>query len=242
MQPASQSSLPNQAAKDGKVVLTQASAKEICVTCHSDKADQIAKAKVQHPGAAGDCTDCHNPHAGRSPGFPKPNAVAVCLGCHSDQADQGKKLHVHQPAFEQGCAICHDPHGNDNEHLLRVNKPNPLCLECHGPDSKPKKMEAEHLVSIFDGKVELPEDYFGKVPILPLKYGTGHPVERHPVSDLVDPSDLTKVLTPLNCLTCHQPHASAQPDLLVKDQANNQAFCRTCHKGLIGSGAGKGGM
>jgi predicted CXXCH cytochrome family protein len=50
----------------------------------------------------------------------------------------------------------------------------------------------------------------------------------------VYPNDLTKVLTPLNCLTCHQPHASAQPDLLVKDQANDMAFCRTCHKGLIG--------
>jgi len=229
----------HQPAKDGKVVLTAASAKEICVTCHSDKAEQIEKAKVQHPGAAGDCTDCHNPHAGRSPGFPKPNAVAVCLGCHSEQADQGKKLHVHQPAFEQGCAICHDPHGNNNEHLLRVDKPNPLCLECHGPEAKPKKMEAEHLVSIFNDKVELPEDYFKKVPIIPVKYGLGHPVDRHPISDLVDPNDLTKVITPLNCLTCHQPHASAQPDLLIKDQANNQAFCKSCHKGLIGSGTGK---
>ncbi len=230
----------HQPAKNGKVVLTQASAKEICVTCHADKAEQIEKAKVQHPGAAGDCTDCHDPHAGRSPGFPKPNAVAVCLGCHSEQAEEGKKLHVHQPAFEQGCAICHDPHGSDNEHLLRVKAPNPLCLECHGPDAKPKKLESEHLVTIFDGKVKLPEDYFAKVPILPLQYGVGHPVEKHPVSDLVDPNDLTKVLTPLNCLTCHQPHASAQPGLLVKDQANNQAFCRTCHKGTIGSG--RGGM
>src|SRR5208282_2931798 len=190
----------HQPAKDGKVVLTQASAKEICVTCHSDKAEQIEKAKVQHPGAAGECTDCHDPHAGRSPGFPKPNAVAVCLGCHSEQAEEGKKLHAHQPAFEQGCAICHDPHGNNNEHLLRVSKPNPLCLECHGPNANPKKLETEHLVTIFDGKVELPEDYFRKVPILPIEYGAGHPVTKHPVQDLVDPNDLTKVVTPLNCL------------------------------------------
>jgi len=146
----------HQPAKDGKVVLTQASAKEICVTCHADKAEQIEKAKVQHPGAAGDCTDCHDPHAGRSPGFPKPNPVAVCLGCHSEQAEQGKKQHVHQPAFEQGCATCHDPHGNDNEHLLRAKAPNPLCLECHAPDRKPQKLEGEHLVTIFDGKVKLP--------------------------------------------------------------------------------------
>ncbi len=233
----------HQPAKDGKVVLTQATAKEICVTCHSDKAEQIEKAKVQHPGAAGDCTDCHNPHAGRSPAFPKPDAVAVCLACHSDQEEEGKKLHVHQPAFEQGCAICHDPHGNDNDHLLRVNKPNPLCLECHGPNANPKPLESEHVLTIFDGKVKLPEDYFRRVPILPLEYGAGHPVAKHPVQDLVDPNDLTKVLTPMNCLTCHQPHASAQPGLLVKDQANNEAFCRTCHKGgTMGAVPVKGGM
>jgi predicted CXXCH cytochrome family protein len=230
----------HQPAKDGKVVLTQASAKEICITCHSDKAEQIEKAKVPHPGAAGDCTDCHDPHAGRSPAFPKPDAVSVCLNCHSDQVEQGKKAHVHQPAFEQGCAICHDPHGNDNDHLLRAKAPNPLCLECHAPDRNPQKLEGEHLITIFDGKVKLPENYMARTPILPLEYGLGHPVERHPVSDLVDPKDRTHVLIPLNCLTCHQPHSSAQPDLLVKDQANNMEFCHSCHKGLIGPKQGIG--
>jgi predicted CXXCH cytochrome family protein len=34
-------------------------------------------------------------------------------------------------------------------------------------------------------------------------------------------------------MSCHQPHASAQPDLLVKDMANNTAFCDTCHKNRV---------
>ncbi len=219
----------HQAAKDGKVVLTSASPKELCLTCHSEKAEQIEKAKVQHPGAAGDCTDCHDPHAGRSPAFPKPDGVAACTKCHTDQAEQGKKSYVHQPAFGQGCATCHDPHGNDNQHLLRTANINRLCLECHGPDTKPQRLPNEHEVAIFDGKVRLPENYFGKVPILPLKYGLGHPVDRHPVSDLMDPKDLQKVKTPMNCLSCHQPHSSAKPSLLAKDQENNQKFCSSCH-------------
>ncbi len=49
----------------------------------------------------------------------------------------------------------------------------------------------------------------------------------------MDPSDVTKVKTQINCMTCHQPHASAQPGLLVKDQANNMAFCDTCHKNRL---------
>ena len=54
---------------------------------------------------------------------------------------------------------------------------NGLCLECHGPDSQPKKLEAEHVLTIFNGSVKLPEDYFAKnkVVVLPLKYGRGHP-------------------------------------------------------------------
>jgi len=221
-------------AKDGKVVLTQANVKDLCVTCHSDKAELIEKAKVQHPGAAGDCTDCHSPHASNQPGLPKTNAVDICLGCHSDQAEQAKKHVLHQPAFVQGCGICHTPHGGENEHLLRV-KGNPLCLECHGPDAAPQKLEAEHVLTIFDGKVKLPEDYLKKnaVPILRLKYGVGHPVEGHPVSDVMDLQNVSKVKTHLTCLSCHQPHSSAKADLLVKDQENNMVFCDNCHKNRI---------
>jgi len=220
----------HQPAKDGKVVLTKASAKELCVSCHDDKAKQIETAAVQHPGAAGDCTDCHSPHGGKSPGFPKPDAVSVCLGCHADQAAEHEKKYLHQPAFEQGCAICHEPHGNNNPKLLRVASTNQLCLECHGPDPSPTRLESEHLVTIFDGKVKLPENYFSKVISLPLKYGRGHPLEQHPVSDVMDPKDASKVAKAINCLSCHQPHASAQPGLLAKDQANNTAFCLPCHK------------
>ena len=221
-------------AKDGKVVLAQSDAKALCVTCHDDKAKLIDTAKVQHPGAAGDCTDCHSPHASRQPGLPKTNAVDICLGCHTDIADLAKKPVHHQPAFLQGCGTCHTPHGGENDHLLRA-KGNTLCLECHGADATPQKLEAEHVLTIFNGQVKLQEDYFQKnqVAILPLRFGLGHPVEGHPVSDVMNPADITKVKTHLASLSCHQPHASAQAGLLVKDQQNNMAFCDNCHKNRL---------
>lgn len=221
-------------AKDGKVVLTQSDAKSLCVTCHDEKAKQIDSAKVPHPGAAGECTDCHSPHASRQPGLPKTTGVAICLDCHSDIADLQKKPVHHQPAFGQACGTCHEPHGGDNEKLLRA-KGNALCLECHGPDSVPQRLEAEHVLTIFGGKVKLPDDYYqkNKVPILPLRYGLGHPVDYHPVSDVMDPANMSQVKTPLSCMSCHQPHASLWPGLLVKDQQNNMAFCDNCHKNRI---------
>jgi len=214
-------------AQDGKVVLTKASTKEVCVECHEEQAKRIKTARVKHPGAEGDCTDCHSPHAGKTAAFVRPDPVRACLGCHPEQAEQQKKGHVHDPAFVTGCSTCHDPHGGDNSRLLRANSVNKLCLECHGTETGPAKLEKEHLLAIFDGKVKLPEDYFKKVPILPVQYGIGHPTERHPIGDVTNLT--TKAVTPMNCLSCHQPHASSKPGLLAKDQANNMDFCKTCH-------------
>jgi predicted CXXCH cytochrome family protein len=220
-------------AKDGKVVLTQDNAKAICVTCHDEKAKQIETAKVQHPGAAGDCTDCHNPHASQFPGLPKTNGVEICLACHADIAELAKKPVHHQPAFVQGCATCHEPHGGEREKLLRAQG-NALCLECHGPDTVPQEDKSAGVLKIFNGTLSLPDDYFkkNKVVVLPLRYGKGHPIANHPVSDVADPTDLTKTRAKLGCQSCHQPHASAKPNLLVNDQENNTAFCATCHKDL----------
>ncbi len=218
-------------AKDGKIVLTQSDSKALCVTCHSEQAEKIDKAKVPHPGAQGECIACHNPHAGKTPGFIQPDPVNACLACHSEQAEQQKKAHLHQPAFDQGCATCHEPHGGDNNHLLRASETNPLCLECHGPDRSPEKLDAEHMYTIFGGKVKLPEDYFKNTPMLPLKYGMGHPTDQHPVTGPSLPG--TPTSPPMTCLTCHQPHSSQQANLLVKDQAANMEFCNTCHKGRL---------
>ena len=224
----------HEAAKDGKVVLTQSDVKALCVTCHDDKAKLIETAKVQHPGAAGDCTDCHNPHASKSPGLPKTDPVSICLGCHTDVADLEKKPVHHQPAFGQGCAVCHEPHGSARAKLLRAEG-NALCLECHGKDSVPQRLEAQHLITIFDGKVRLPEDYFdkNKAYVLPLRYNVGHPVAQHPVANVMDPTNISKVKNTLSCMRCHQPHAGGQPKLLVKDQQNNMAFCDTCHQNRL---------
>ena len=224
----------HEAAKDGKVVLTQSDSKALCVTCHDDKAKLIETAKVQHPGAAGDCTDCHNPHASKNPGLPKTDPVSICIGCHTDLADQQKKAVHHQPAFGQGCAVCHEAHGSERAKLLRAQG-NALCLECHGNDTVPQKLEAQHLLTIFDGKVRLPEDYFekNKAYVLPLRYNVGHPVARHPVADVTDPTNVHKVKYALSCLRCHQPHAGGQPQLFVKDQQNNMAFCDNCHQNRL---------
>ena len=219
-------------AQNGKIVLVKVEVKELCVICHADQAKKIETAAFQHPGATGDCTDCHSPHAGTSPGFLKPDAVNVCLTCHSDQAELHSKKVLHQPAFQQGCAACHDPHGSDHPKLLRAEG-NALCLECHGPEAKPTIDAQNHLALIFGGKVKLPEDYFARVIRLPLQGTLGHPVLGHPVADVHDPADDSKIKAKIGCLSCHQPHASGGRALLVTDQPPNLQFCRRCHTEIV---------
>ena len=222
----------HQPPEDGKVVLQKASPKELCLTCHSDTEEQIRKAKVQHSGAAIACTDCHDAHAGNTPGFPKPDAVQVCLRCHPEQARQGKKKYPHQPAFGLGCSTCHEPHGGENDHLLRTKTVNGLCLECHGPESKPEQLKDARVVAIYNGRVKLPQGYINTVPSVAIKYGLGHPIAQHPVTDQMDPQNVTKVRFAINCCSCHQPHSSEERFLLVKDQVNTIRFCAGCHESM----------
>ncbi len=219
----------HQAPKDGKVVLTKADSKALCLDCHADTNNKIQGAKVQHAGAMGECVDCHDPHASRKPGYVRPDPVSACLKCHSAQSKlQSTKTILHKAAFRDGCATCHEPHGGSRPKLLRADT-NELCLSCHGTNVKPQKVEGQKLVSIFGGAVRLPENYFDSVPRVALKWGLGHPIDKHPVGDYADPLDPKKERK-LSCLSCHQAHAGNAKAMLITDQPQSLSFCSQCHK------------
>jgi len=219
----------HQAPKDGKVILTKPDSKALCVECHAKTVNAIQSAKVQHAGAQGECDDCHDAHASRRPGLVRPDPVSACLKCHADQAKlQSTKMVLHKAVFRDGCATCHEPHGGTRPKLLRADT-NDLCLACHGADVKPQKMEGQKLISIFGGAVRLPEHYFDSVPRVTLKWGLGHPIDKHPVANFDDPLDPKKEKK-LTCLSCHQAHAGNAKAMLITDQPQSLSFCSQCHK------------
>jgi len=219
----------HQAPKDGKVVLAKTDSKALCIECHAKTADMIQSAKVRHPGAEGDCLGCHYPHASRKPGLLRPDPVNVCLKCHSEKAKlKGTDTVLHKAAFGDGCAICHEPHGGTRPNLLRADTNN-LCLSCHGTDIKPQKVAGQKLVSILGGSVRLPENYFDSVPRVILKWGLGHPMDKHPVADYVDPLD-PKNVKKISCLSCHQAHGGGAKAMLVTNEPPSLSFCNQCHK------------
>ncbi len=217
----------HQAAKDGKVVLTQADSKALCVTCHEEQAKKIEAAKVAHPGAQGDCVACHSPHAGKSARFLKPDGVQACTACHSEQADMlASKKSLHDPVFKQRCSICHEAHGGSRAALLRDDVDN-VCLSCHAPDARALKAQDGNSESILGKTVVLPAGYVARARRIELVNGRiGHPVPAHPVKGVMDPRNQNKQVT---CVSCHNPHAGKTKKLLVSADGSFKALCQECH-------------
>jgi len=193
---------------------------ESCIKCHPNN----KTGKFVHTAVGMGCDNCHTATSEKNKTTLSYVATGgdLCAMCHEAQKASVK----HGPFKEGQCLVCHDPHTGNYPNQLRAPV-DALCLECHGPDTNAQKPDKNHLVALFDGKVKLPEGYFNQVPILPLKYGLGHPTEKHPVADVVNPK--TKITVAMNCLTCHQHHAGNVPAMLVKDQKNDMNFCKSCH-------------
>jgi predicted CXXCH cytochrome family protein len=54
----------------------------------------------------------------------------------------------------------------------------------------------------------------------------GHPRPAHPVAGIADPLNSGEKLS---CLSCHTPHASTQPNLLVSAKGDGN-LCSACHQ------------
>ena len=205
--------------------------KALCVTCHEQQAKQIETAKVPHAGAAGDCTDCHNPHASKTPGLPKTDAVNICLPATAISRKAQEEI---APSAGIRPGMRHLPRRTWERHKLLRAGGNAFCLECHVP-KQPGKLENSHLITIFDGKVRLPEDYFAKNNVTRFQIKTGRDIPpSHPCRTYG--SRPTKVKTQVSCLTCHQAHAGGGRAMLVGDMNPGMVFCQSCHKGMIGVG------
>jgi len=146
------------AAKQAK--LLRAAPPELCFRCPDKELEdgqqqklpatkrlfEDEQAQLHPPFAAGDCGDCHRPHAAEQPrllsaaypfGFYQPyreEAYALCLNCHDPAAFSEPRtldatafrngnLNLHQRHVDKtkgrSCGICHSPHGAYQEHLLQ---------------------------------------------------------------------------------------------------------------------------
>jgi len=137
-----------------------------------------------------------------------------CAKCHSELTE-GKK-YIHEPV-RVSCTVCHDPQASEVPKMLRAAT-NDLCLECHGAGERQGVT-----VALFDGRVKVPGALLRGLRPLPVR--AGHPVPYHPVF-VPEGTGLPEI----NCLSCHEPHASGgSPQLLVSGAAGMKGLCVKCH-------------
>lgn len=96
--------------------------RELCTTCHAEKAYLVAQAKglwMHGPVATGWCVTCHSPHRAMRPYMLLgKNNVELCTGCHRKPDLLLTAAHQKEP--EADCLSCHNPHEGKNSFLLKA--------------------------------------------------------------------------------------------------------------------------
>lgn len=194
----------------------------LCLTCHDGLgAAAEGKLKAPHAPVADSCTNCHDPHASMTPRLLKAALPELCATCH--ELDALQLSHKGQLTAKANCASCHVPHGSGSAHMLKgATQHAPFadrgCDACHrAPTAGRVRLQArsDRLCTACHA------DLAGAAP------ATG---SRH--AALQSPREGNA------CLSCHNPHMSANPKLLVK---TGPALCTNCHPAVVAAAAAKNG-
>jgi len=186
-----------------------------CLTCHPEKKE----GKFVHTAMGIGCESCH--HIASEKNKTTITLLAegggLCAKCH--EATSGPVLHG--PYKNGQCLVCHDPHSSPFQAQTRAAG-NSLCLECHAP-----RRGAAETVSLFNFEKVSKAD-FEAIPKIELDptLRIGHPCATHPVGEAADP---LRAGARMSCLSCHTPHASTLPNLLVLAKGGG-GFCDACHR------------
>jgi len=190
---------------------------ETCSTCHPEKKE----GKFIHTAVRMGCPNCHQIISERNRTTITLFATEgdLCAKCHEIKKDPV----LHGPYKNGQCLICHDPHCSEFKAQTR-SEGNSLCLECHAP-----KPAIARTVSLFSLQ-EISKADFEAIPKIELDPTRrfGHPRPHHPVAEIADPLHGGEKMS---CLSCHAPHASTRPNLLVLAKGGEDV-CDACHRAI----------
>lgn len=220
---------------------------QICYPCHLHMFDKL-KSKHKPAAQLWLCLLCHKmeeKETDESPDTPlkytieEGNAVApLCYKCHKKFNKYiTSQEYIHGPLGMDGCNMCHDPHGSAQKRLLQ-KKATTLCVDCHEMQDL-FEMPVVHPVLNKEGCIAC-HDQHGSNHSLQLKNSINelcfschpnisklkndHPVQGHPVSAPVDPTNKQR---PFTCISCHNPHAAENKNLLPEQEM--MLLCARCH-------------
>ena len=176
---------------------------ETCLTCHPTK----NQGKFVHSAVRLGCLSCHAV-------LPKDDSAIItlqatggnlCAKCHA----MSNEPNQHGPYASGECLACHNPHAGAYQAQTRAAV-GTLCLGCHMLNQPGATVVAAHnSVSLFDG-VTYDLTAWQSAP----KITARHFEKETRKSDELTGRKPARGEAEINCLTCHNPHASKAEHLL----------------------------
>lgn len=200
----------------------------LCLACHPDREEELAKPVVHAPARAG-CTSCHSPHASGQRALAVAPAGELCVRCHTAVGKRAAGPAAHAPAARGDCSACHLPHGGAEKALAREAGAD-LCLRCHREVRTWLGKPSVH-APLRTGCASCHDPHGSGQKKLLTATGSAlcqgcHAAGKNapPGASRVHPGGPKG-----ECVTCHSPHASDRPRLVT---APAEQLCQGCHAGM----------
>jgi predicted CXXCH cytochrome family protein len=174
-----------------------------CATCHEGLPSADGGTTM-----TADCNVCHKEHQ-LADYIHGPVEMKECGTCHSWSVE--KKALIVEAGVPGVCVTCHD----DKQAAIDSSAyPHPVaseCTTCHSPHSSDRK----HL---------LKDDTNKLCAGCHEGFDINHPVGRHPVRFSINQVTGEE----MSCVSCHKPHGSEFPKLLISGNSTSE-ICSQCH-------------
>jgi predicted CXXCH cytochrome family protein len=203
----------------------------VCLSCHVDFEETVSQPFVHTPVKAGDCSDCHDPHASDHGMLLAADSNSICVTCHADLVPESPTS-FHSDVVDGQCVSCHDPHASNFKNNLRAQG-NDLCLGCH-EDLASAMASAEHKHRPVEGDClgcHTPHASTTTASLLatsvPALCVACHDTTR--ASFVKDHRNYP--VAESNCSSCHDPHGSPNRGILWAGSHSpvSRGMCSQCH-------------
>jgi len=225
----------------------------VCVECHETFRETLEAPHVHSPVAAGECTDCHDPHASEHGMLLAEETDRICFECHADIVPDSA-LSSHAAVVEGDCVGCHDPHASANPNALNVpaaelcaschaevagaaagakfkHPPVADCLGCHDPHAS-----STSLSLLVDPPPQLCVECHDPSRSAFRERHQGYPVEQGRCTSCHDPHGSNtgamlwdNVHRPVANRMCDQCHEDATSSTALRTKRQGFELCRACH-------------
>jgi DmsE family decaheme c-type cytochrome len=228
-----------------------AEASSVCLGCHEEHQQQMAKSAhaVAADARTPTCVSCHGASAkhAENPAEVKPDkrfiragalrgndASAVCLSCHEKDAKRTLWATSAHPSADVSCTSCHKLHVNNDKVLAKATQA-AVCYTCHQGPRAQANLASRHPIA--EGKVICSDCHavHGSAgPKLAKRDSTNdtcytcHAEKRGPFVHQHQP-------VAEDCASCHNPHGSSIAAML---KARAPILCQQCHTPHVAGGVG----